>query len=82
MSLDLAILCRIATRWKELPDRAEDRLLQSKGAAERWHCTEESFSPLWGLGFSTKILLSSVACGDTNGRALRCSLCVQAMLTY
>ncbi len=26
--------------------------------------------------------LSSVACGDADGWALRCSLCVQAMLTY
>ena len=31
---------------------------------------------------SLKGLLSSVAYGDTSGRALRCSLNVQAMLTY
>ena len=38
--------------------------------------------PLRGLGPSTKGLLSSAAYGDTSGRALRCSLCVQAMLIY
>ena len=36
---------------KELPDRAEDRSLLCKGAAERRHFTEESFRPLRGLGF-------------------------------
>ena len=40
---------------KELPDRAEDRPLQSKGAAAGGIvCMEESFRPLWGLGLSAK----------------------------
>ena len=38
--------------------------------------------PFQGLGLSLKGLLSSVAYGDTPGRALKCSLNVQAMLTY
>ena len=44
---------------KELPDRAEDRSLLCKGAAERRHFTEESFRPLRGLGFLRGALIQS-----------------------
>jgi hypothetical protein len=58
---------------KELPDSAEEHRIYA-----RIHLTQ--IRPLRGLGLSAKGLLSSVAYGATSGRALRCSLSVQAML--
>ena len=68
--------------WKELPDRAEDRPLRSKGAAVRRIFTNMPHQAPAGPRIFYENPLSSVAYGDTPGRALRCSLCVQAMLTY
>ncbi len=54
MSLDLAILCRIATYRKELGEAL--RIGPKIGEAIMCH-----IRPLRGLGLSTKGLLSSVA---------------------
>ena len=65
MSLDLAILCRIATYRKELPDRAEDRPLRSKGAAVRRIFTNMPHQAPAGPRIFYENPLSSVAYGAT-----------------
>jgi len=68
--------------WKELPDRAEDRPLRSKGAAPGGISRKSHVRFLWNPAFLAKGLLSFVACDDTNGRVLRYLFNVHAMLTY
>ena len=65
---------------KELRDSGEDRPLRSKGAAVRRFFTNVSYQAPAGPWPFFERPLSSVAYGDTDGRALRCSLNVQAML--
>ena len=65
---------------KELRDSGEDRPLRSKGAAVKRFFTNVSYQAPAGPRPFFERPLSSVAYGDTDGRALRCSLNVQAML--
>ena len=49
--------------WKELPDRAEDRPLQRKGAAERRHLTEGESLTVYNRSVSRRpVFFSELVC--------------------